>query len=161
LRSAYEIAVFQEDLSVKRTPVRGDALEIAALVMWVLTALAGLRPLARWLSEGVLRREGTKVTRYPIALLLGHPTLALVALASWVAFLLTQSSVYAWSAFGTLVLVTLLGFTMLTRWLTAEGGKHARGAEQGFPAVAVVAHGAVATLTFVLVLLTVITVSRR
>jgi hypothetical protein len=87
--------------------------------------------------------------------------LALAALATWVAFVFTERSIYAWSAFGALVLVTLLGFTMLTRWLTGEGGKHARDAEQGFPVVAVVAHGAVATLTFVLVLLTAITVSRH
>jgi hypothetical protein len=135
-------------------------LEIAALVMWVLTAAAGLRLLVRWLSEGGPRRQGTKVTRYPAVLVLGHPTLALLALAAWVAFLLTRRAAYAWSAFGTLVLVSLLGFVMLTRWLTGAGGKHARGGEQGFPAVAVVAHGAVATLTFVLVLLTAITVSR-
>jgi hypothetical protein len=136
-------------------------LEIAALVMWVLTAVAGLRLLVRWLSEGGLRRQGTKVTRYPAVLLLGHPTLALLALATWVAFLLTRSSVYAWSSFGALVLVALLGFTMFTRWLTGQGGKHARDGEQVFPVVAVVAHGAVATLTFVLVLLTAITVSRH
>ena len=136
-------------------------MEIAALVMWVLTAVAGARLLVRWLSEGGLRRQDTKVTRYPVALILAHPVLGLLALATWVAFLLTDSSVYAWSAFGTLVLVTLLGFTMLTRWLSGAGGKHARGGEEGFPVVAVVAHGAVATLTFVLVLLTAITVSRR
>ncbi|MDN3355102.1 hypothetical protein [Actinomadura sp. DC4] len=135
-------------------------MEIAALVMWVLTAGAGLRLLVRWLAEGGPRRQGTKVTRYPAILVLGHPTLAVLALAVWVMFLLTERSVYAWSAFGALVLVTLLGFVMFTRWLTGEGGKHARGAEQGFPAVAVVAHGAVATLTFVLVLLTAITASR-
>jgi hypothetical protein len=136
-------------------------LEIAALVMWLLTAAAGFRLLVRWLSEGGLRRQGTKVTRYPAVLVLGHPALAVLALATWVVFLLTRSSVYAWSSFGVLVLVTLLGFTMLTRWLTGEGGKHARDAEQGFPVVAVVTHGAVAALTFVLVLLTAITVSRR
>jgi hypothetical protein len=136
-------------------------LEIAALVMWVLTAVAGARLLVRWLSEGGLRRQGTKVTRYPVALLLGHPALSVLALATWVAFLLTERSVYAWSAFGALVLVALLGFAMLTRWLSGAGGKHARGGEEGFPVVAVVAHGAVATLTFVLVLLTAITVSRR
>jgi hypothetical protein len=136
-------------------------LEIAALVMWVLTAVAGAWLLVRWLSEGGLRRQGTKVTRYPVALLVGHPALGMLALATWVAFLLTESSVYAWSAFGALVLVTLLGFTMFTRWLSGAGGKHARGAEEGFPVVAVVAHGTVATLTFVLVLLTAITVSRR
>lgn len=136
-------------------------MEIAALVMWVLTAVAGLRLLVRWLAEGGLRRQGTKVTRYPAVLLLGHPTLAVLALATWVAFLLTRSSVYAWSSFGGLVLVALLGFTMFTRWLTGQGGKHARDGEQVFPVVAVVAHGAVATLTFVLVLLTAITVSRH
>jgi hypothetical protein len=136
-------------------------LEIAALVMWVLTVVPGATLLVRWLSVGGVRRQGTKVTRYPAMVVLGHPLLGVLALASWVAFLLTESSVYAWSAFGALVLVTLLGFTMLTRWLTGAGGKHARGADQGFPAVSVVAHGAVATLTFVLVLLTAITVSRH
>lgn len=136
-------------------------MEIAALVMWLLTAAAGLRLLVRWLSEGGLRRQGTKVTRYPAVLVLGHPALAMLALATWVVFLLTRRSVYAWSSFGVLVLVTLLGFTMLTRWLTGEGGKHARDAEQGFPVVAVVTHGVVAALTFVFVLLAAITVSRR
>ncbi|MFB9838425.1 hypothetical protein [Actinoallomurus acaciae] len=136
-------------------------MEIAALVMWVLTAVAGLRLLVRRFSEGGLRRQGTKVTRYPAVLFLGHPALALLALATWVAFLLTRSCVYAWSSFGALVLVALLGFTMFTRWLTGQGGKHARDGEQVFPVVAVVAHGAVATLTFVLVLLTAITVSRH
>ncbi len=136
-------------------------LEIAALVMWVLTAAAGSWLLVRWFSEGGPRRQGTKVTRYPAVLVIGHPALALLALAAWVEFLLTERTVYAWSAFGVLVLVALLGFVMLTRWLTGAGGKHARGAEQGFPTVAVVVHGAVATLTFVLVLFTTITVSRR
>ena len=136
-------------------------MEIAALVMWLLTAVAGLWLLVRWLSEGGLRRQGTKVTRYPAILVLGHPTLALLALAVWVVFLLTQRSFYAWSSFGVLVLVILLGFTMLTRWLTGEGGKHARGAERVFPVVAVVTHGAVAALTFVFVLLAAITGSRR
>jgi hypothetical protein len=136
-------------------------VEIAALVMWILTAVAGFYRLTGWLSNGGLRQQGTKVTRFPVVLVVGHPTLAVLALATWVAFLLTARSVYAWSAFGALVLVALLGFTMLTRWLTGQGGKHARDAEQGFPVVAVIAHGAVAILTFVLVLLTAITVSRR
>jgi phosphatidylserine synthase len=134
-------------------------LEIAALVMWVFTAGAGLRLLSRRLSEGGVRRQGTKVTRYPAMVVIGHPALAVAALATWIAFLITDRSVYAWSAFAALVLVALLGFTMFTRWLTADG-KHARDAEQVFPAVAVVAHGAVAALTFVLVLFTAVTVSR-
>jgi hypothetical protein len=135
-------------------------VKIAALVVWLLTAVAGARLLIGWLSGGGLRRQDTKVTRFPIAVVLGHPALALLALAGWIVFLDTGRPVYAWSAFGLLVPVELLGFTMLTRWLTGDGGKHARGAEQGFPTVAVVAHGVVAIVTFVLVLLTAITVSR-
>ena len=135
-------------------------MEIAALVMWILTAAAGFHLLAVWLANGGVRRQGTKVTRFPAVLIIGHPALAVVALLAWVAFLLTSRTVYAWSSFGALVLVALLGFVMLTRWLTGQGGKHARGAEQVFPVVAVLAHGAVAILTFVLVLLTAIAVSR-
>lgn len=135
-------------------------MEIAALVMWVFTAGAGLRLLTRRLSEGGVWRQDTKVTRYPAMLVIGHPALAMAALVTWVAFLVTDRSVYAWSAFAALVLVALLGFVMFTRWLTADG-RHARDSERVFPAVAIVAHGAVATLTFVLVLLTAITVSRR
>jgi hypothetical protein len=161
LRSAYQIAVFQEHLLLEWRTERGDVLGIAALLMWVLTVAGGSRLLVRWLSEGGLRRQGTKVTRYPAILLLGHPALAVLALGAWVVFLLTDRSVYAWSAFGALVLVALLGFTMFTRWLGGDGGKHARGGDQGFPAAAVLAHGAVGALTFVLVLLTAITVGRH
>lgn len=135
-------------------------MEIAALVTWVLTAGVGLRLLVRWLADGGSRRPGTKVTRYPTALVFGHTLLALLALAAWVAFLRTESVVYAWSAFASLVPAVLLGFVMLTRWLTGPGGKHARGTGQGFPAVSVAVHGAVAALTFVLMLFTAITVSR-
>lgn len=134
-------------------------MEIAALVMWMFTVGGGFWLLARLLSGGGVRRQDTKVTRYPAMVVIGHPALAVAALATWIAFLVTDRSVYAWSAFAALVLVAMLGFTMFTRWLSADG-KHARDAEQVFPAVAVVAHTAVAALTFVLVLLTAITVSR-
>jgi hypothetical protein len=42
---------------------------------------------------------------------------------------------------------------MLTRWLTGPGGRHARGAEQQFPARIVATHGAVGLATFALVLI--------
>jgi hypothetical protein len=133
---------------------------IAALVMWILTAVAGAYLLFVWLANGGLRQQATKITRFPAALVLGHPALAVVALATWLEFLFTARTVYAWSAFGVLAVVAMLGFTLLTRWLTGRGGKHARGAEQNFPLIAVLAHGTVAITTFVLVLLTAIKVSR-
>jgi hypothetical protein len=133
---------------------------IAALVMWILAAVVGAYLLIVWLADGGLRRQGTKVTRFPMTVVLGHPALAVVALGTWVEFLLTAQTAYAWSSFGVLAVVALLGFTLLTRWLTGRGGKHARGAEQDFPLIGVLAHGTVAILTFVLVLLTAIRVSR-
>ena len=48
----------------------------------------------------------------------------------------------------------MLGFVMLTRWLVGRGGRHARGAEQHFPARVVAMHGAVGLTTFALVLIT-------
>ncbi|MCO6009652.1 hypothetical protein NE236_32235 [Actinoallomurus purpureus] len=130
---------------------------IAALVMWILAAVAGSY---LFIVNGGLRRQGTKITRFPVTVVLGHPALALVALATWVEFLLTAQTAYAWSSFGVLAVVALLGFILLTRWLTGRGGKHARGAEQEFPLIGVLAHGTVAILTFVLVLFTAIRVSR-
>jgi hypothetical protein len=136
-------------------------LEIAALVMWLLTACAGLYLLVRWLADGGLRRQGTKVTRFPSMLVIGHPALAVCALGVWLLFLDTARIVYAWSAFGGLVIVVFLGFTLLTRWLTGQGGRHARGAERSFPRVAVIAHGVVAIMTFVLVFLAALTFDHR
>jgi hypothetical protein len=135
-------------------------LEFAALVAWVLSAIPGLYLLVVWLAHGGLKQQATKVTRFPVALVLSHPLLGLAGLVVWVFYLATGHQVYAWTAFGVLVLVALLGFLMLTRWLVGRGGRHARGAEQAFPMVAVAVHGLVAVTTFILVFLTALIVSR-
>jgi phosphatidylserine synthase len=132
-------------------------VEIAALVAWIVAAVAGCRLLRTWLAGGGLRGQPTKVTRYPAVLLVGHPVVAGLGLIAWVVYLATASAVYARCAFAALVIVVLMGFVMFTRWLVGQhAGRHARGREQVFPAVAVVVHGAVAVATFVLVYLTVI-----
>jgi hypothetical protein len=110
--------------------------------------------LAVRLANGGLKQQATKVTRFPALLMMGHPLLAVAGLIIWILYLTTTRMVYAWSAFVTLVVVALLGFALLTRWLVGRGGRHARGAEQAFPAVAVMVHGTVAVATFILVLLT-------
>jgi hypothetical protein len=133
---------------------------VAALVMWVLTAATGFYLLAIRIADGGLRRPPIKITRFPTAIFLGHPMLAVVALATWVEFLISPRAVYAWIAFAVLVVATLLGFVLLTRWLIGRGGKHARDSERGLPYAAMLAHGAVALLTFVLVLLAALAVSR-
>jgi hypothetical protein len=134
-------------------------VEFAALITWVLAALAGVYLLMCSLANGGLRRQPTKVTRFPATLTLSHLLLGMAGLVVWVVFLITKQTLYAWTAFGSLVIVALLGFVMLTRWLVGQGGRHARAAEQEVPIGAVVVHGGVAIMTFVLVLFTALAVS--
>ncbi len=125
---------------------------LVAIVTWLITAMLGVYLLYLWLSGGGLRQQATKVTRFPAVLVFAHPALALCALGSWITYVLTLERTFAWLAFGVLAASALLGFTMFTRWL--GGGRHARGAEQRFPLLAVLLHGLVGLATFILVLLT-------
>ncbi|WP_067186551.1 hypothetical protein [Microtetraspora niveoalba] len=127
-------------------------MELAALAVWIVTALIGLYLLVLWLAGSGLRQQATKVTAFPTALILSHPALAVAGLGLWLAFLLTRERAYAWGAFAVLTTVALLGFTLFTRWLGR--GRHARGAERRFPVIAVALHGVAGVSTFVLVLLT-------
>ena len=117
------------------------------------TACFGLYLLVVWLSHGGLRQQSTRITVFPAALIFAHPLLATSGLTLWVVFLLTKQVLFAWLGFGVLALSAMLGFVMLTRWLVGRGGRHARGAEQHFPARIVATHGAVGLTTFALVLI--------
>lgn len=135
-------------------------VQFAALITWVLSAIAGGHLLVTSLSNGGLRRQATKVTRFPATLTISHLLLGAAGMVVWVFFLITTRAMYAWTAFGSLVVVALLGFVMLTRWLVGSGGRHARGVEQPVPIVAVVLHGSAAIMTFILVLSTALVVDR-
>ncbi|MGH3244368.1 MAG: hypothetical protein ACRDNL_28610 [Spirillospora sp.] len=126
-------------------------MEYAALAAWILAAMAGSYLLIIWMTHG---GPSTKVTRFPILIVVGHPLAAVAGLAVWIVYLVTGRAVFAWGAFAALLVVLLQGFMLFTRWLVGRGGRHARGAEQAFPAAAVAVHGAVAVTTFVLVFLT-------
>jgi hypothetical protein len=128
-------------------------MQIAALVIWAGTACFGLYLLGVWLSHGGLRQQATRITVFPAALIFAHPVLATSGLSLWIAFLFTRRLLYAWCGFGVLSASAMLGFVMLTRWLVGRGGKHARGAEQHFPARVVAMHGTVGLTTFTLVLI--------
>jgi hypothetical protein len=135
-------------------------VEVAALFFWVVSAMAGFYLLRSVLANGGLRRQPTKVTRFPAALTVSHPLIGAAGLVMWVCYLLTTQIVYAWTAFGSLVVVALLGFALLTRWLVGQGGRHARAADQNVPMVAVAVHGGIAIMTFVLVFFTALVVSQ-
>ncbi|MFI0486060.1 hypothetical protein [Actinomadura sp. 9N215] len=126
-------------------------MEYAALAAWILAALAGGYLLVIWMTHG---GHATKVTRFPILIVVGHPLAAVAGLAVWIVYLATARAEFAWGAFAALLVVIAQGFMLFTRWLVGRGGRHARGAEQAFPAAAVVVHGGVAVTTFVLVFLT-------
>jgi hypothetical protein len=128
-------------------------LEFVATVIWAGTAFFGLYLLLVWLSEGGLRQQATRITVFPAVLVFAHPVLASVGLGFWMVFLFTKHVSYAWLGFGVLSASAMLGFVMLTRWLVGRGGKHARGAEQQFPARIVSIHGVVGLVTFALVLI--------
>jgi hypothetical protein len=136
-------------------------MEIVALVIWGGTACFGLYLLTVWLSSGGLRQQSTRITVFPAALIFAHPVLAAAGLSFWIAFMASHDVVYAWCAFGVLAGSAMLGFVMFTRWLTGRGGKHARGAEQRFPARIVAAHGVVGLTTFAVVLISATLASQR
>jgi hypothetical protein len=59
-----------------RRATRRQVMGVAALITWVLTALAGSVLLGTWLARGGLRRQGAAASRFPRPLILGHPLLA-------------------------------------------------------------------------------------
>lgn len=129
-------------------------LKFVALAVWCGTACFGLYLLGVWLSHGGLRQQATRITVFPAVLIFAHPVLATTGLSLWIGYILTHRVIYAWCGFGVLSASAMLGFVMLTRWLVGRGGRHARGAEQAFPARIVAMHGAVGLTTFALVLIT-------
>jgi manganese efflux pump family protein len=147
-------------------------MEIAALILWIITAAGGFYLLATWIGKGGTRQQGANGSKFPPALIFGHFLLAVLGLISWIIYMVTDSDGWAWTALVLLLVIAVLGFTMLLRWLpcyraraagagtatsTDAGAAGAAGdlpAEQHFPVAVVVLHGLFAVTTLVLVLLT-------
>jgi hypothetical protein len=161
-------------------------MRFVALIVWFITALWGLYMLAVWLIENDATRQGNSASRLPLPVILAHVTFAVTGLAVWVAYLLLDRPILAWTAVGILMAVALLGLSMFARWIPVyrmsgdgvrlpvgagpgggamEGGAMERAtpgvtllrelpAEGSFPLLIVLAHGAFAVSTVILVLLT-------
>src|SRR5215210_2443709 len=122
-------------------------MDVAALVTWVVTAGGGFVLLGTWLRRGGVRQQQEGRSRFPAPLIFGHFLLAATGLVLWIVYLVTDSDALAWVAFGLLVVVAALGFTMLARWIPGRRAAAGRGelpAEQHFPVSVVAAHGLVA-----------------
>ncbi|MFF4547664.1 hypothetical protein [Streptomyces sp. NPDC001435] len=145
-------------------------MDIAALIAWVATASGGSYMLGTWIQRGGIRQQQSGTSRMPAPVVFGHFALAAVGLVVWIIYVVADKSALAWTAFGLLLPVALLGFVMLARWIpvyqdrtaagaapaaaAAHGAEAAVPAERHFPLPVVLAHGLFAVVTLVLVLLT-------
>jgi hypothetical protein len=132
------------------------------LVTWVLTAGGGFVLFSIWLARGGMRQQPETGSRIRPPLIVSHFLLAAAGLVVWIIYLINDKEALAWIAFGALLVVAALGFTMFGIWLRrrqAQAGATAAAgpdvpAEQHFPVAIVGLHGLLAATTLVLVLLT-------
>jgi hypothetical protein len=143
---------------------------VAALCLWIATALAGATLLGAWLLSGQVRREFTargRHRRLPPQLVFSHLGLAVVGLGAWAGYLVTGQPGLAWVTLGLLAMVAAVGVTMFVRWVPSyraarylEGPGAAHRAPhrqvQGLPVAVVAGHGVLAVATVTLVVYVVI-----
>jgi hypothetical protein len=136
-------------------------VHVAALIAWLLTALSGFYMLGTWIARGGLKQQGG-TSRLPAPVIFGHFALAAIGLLVWIVYLAIGHNALAWTAFGLLLPVALLGFTMLARWIPVYRARSAVSAgapagdmpaERHFPIAVVLGHGLLAVVTLVLALL--------
>lgn len=161
-------------------------MDIAALITWIITAGGGFYLLGTWIAKGGARRDATSPSRFPPGVIFGHMLLAAAGLVVWIIYVAVDKSALAWTAFGLLAAVALLGFTMFALWLPtyrsarsgtpattpvhagapgavgsyagAEPAAASTPAERHFPVPVVAVHGLLAATTLILVLLTALNV---
>lgn len=133
-------------------------MDIAALIVWGITALGGFVLLGTWIRSGGLVQQQAGTSRFPAPVVFSHLLLAAAGLVVWIVYVVTGSDPLAWIAVVLLVLIALLGFAMFARWVPVQRGAAGTGdevpPEKHLPAPVVAAHGVVAVTTVVLVLLT-------
>ena len=127
-------------------------MDVAALVTWILTAGGGAVLITTWKN----RRRSSSNSRLPAPLVFGHAGLAVLGLVLWIIYLANDSDTLARVTFFVVLIVAILGFTMLARWLSGGGPRHVDAdtrPENNFALPVVAAHGLFAAATLVLVLL--------
>jgi manganese efflux pump family protein len=108
--------------TASRSAARGGrdlAMDVAALVAWLVTAGSGAYVLGSWIAHGgsLRHRAGGTSTGSPPTVLFGHFGLALSGLVIWVVYLVTGWAALAWAAVGVLLPVAGLGMATLATGL--------------------------------------------
>jgi hypothetical protein len=128
------------------------AARLAALGAWIMTAAAGAYLLAGLLGSP------RPVTWRPDTVTALHAGLALTGLAVWIAYVVTVAPVLSWIALGITFVIAGLGMATLLSGPSDPGDlpvaspRVARRSSQP-PVYVIAAHGALATVTILLVLL--------
>jgi hypothetical protein len=94
-----------------------ETVAYAALITWFTGVLLGLYMLTVWLIENDVTTRRAAPSRLPVPVILTHLTLAVSGLALWVAYLILDRVMLAWTAFALLGVIVLLGLTMFARWI--------------------------------------------
>ena len=89
----------------------------AALITWFAAVLAGLYMFTVWLIENDVTARHTAPSKLPVPVIFTHLALAVTGLGVWAAYLILDRATLAWTAFGVLCLIALLGVTMFARWI--------------------------------------------
>jgi hypothetical protein len=98
------------------TSLHDPALSIATLLCWVFTASLGGYMLRGLIAHDGLRRQLSVRDGLHPGVLVGHFSLALTGLVTWVCYLITAAEPVAWLAVGLLVPGIGLGITTVTLW---------------------------------------------
>ncbi|HVW31431.1 MAG TPA: hypothetical protein VHL53_02725, partial [Acidimicrobiia bacterium] len=109
-------------------------MDIAALIVWVITALGGFVLLFKWVAAGGHKPDTQPPSRLAPGQVFGHFLLAAAGLVLWIIYVAADSDALSWISFVILLVVALIGFTMFFRWLPqvqATGGAASSGSASG------------------------------
>jgi hypothetical protein len=149
------------------TPPGELSVRLAALATWFATAIPGAYMLTAWLTR-TGRRRVIRKPGVPSAVAIGHAGLAITGLVTWIAFTVTDVAALAWADVGLTWVIAGLGMSTLlaaspeqrvittstqAAALVGAGEISTAPFPTRAPVIVIAVHGALATLTIVLVLL--------
>jgi hypothetical protein len=115
------------------TSPHNPALAIATLLCWIFTASLGGYMLRSLIAHDGLRKQLTVREGLHPGVLVGHFSLALIGLVTWVCYLITAAEPVAWLAVGLLMPGIGLGITTVTLWTPYPRSPSADQPGQGSP----------------------------